>query len=197
MGEEKQLQNSSSEKKIIPESNKLLNNQSDVEASRTKKNPKCRKPNKKQCLIAFLFIVTVAPIVCCGFIKFGISQTTAAKITFLNATVSNNTVSNITASNITASNIDDLIKFKVCTRDINFANKSKEFEIDAKLTLNETNTYAHLILEVGGEWIRRERQLCPGSFCYIKISDKTGGNMTVRFTPAEKLISCEWTLNES
>lgn len=159
------------------------------------------KLHKKNFLIAFLFLVVSLLVL--GFIKLAISQTPAANITVPNATVSNIidsniTSSNITTSNIATSNISNLIKFKDCTREINFASKSKDFEIDAKLTLNETNTHVCLILEAGGEWIRREWHLCPGLFCDIKISDKTtGGNMTVQFTPAEMLNSCEWTLNES
>lgn len=152
--------------------------------SRAEENHKCWKLNKKQsfCLVVLVLFLGFAGFIVYVFINLGSIQINAVNITDPNATAPNN----------------NFIKFTNCTGHISFVNESNVFEIDAKLILNKTNTYAVVILEVGRELNRREYHLCSRFICDIKISDKIPGrNITVRFTPAENLISCEWTLNES
>lgn len=152
--------------------------------SRAEENHKCWKLNKKQsfCLLVLVLFLGFSGVIVYVFINLGSIQINAVNITDPNATAPNN----------------NFIKFTNCTGHISFVNESKVFEIDAKLILNKTNTYAVVILEVGRELNRREYHLCSRFICDIKISDKIPGrNITVRFTPAENLISCEWTLNES
>lgn len=150
-------------------------------------------------MFAILCLTTVAVY---SFVKPGSVQAGTPNIRASNATTPsflapNATTLNIAASNATSPYVNAGMKFKDCISAINFANQLKKVEIDAKLTLKEPNMYVRLYLAVNGVWVHTETHLCSTLNCNLKIFYKTPGrNMAVQFMPAERIRSCEWTLNE-